>query len=60
MKEVLLDEVDQAWANFKDTCSRYMDYLKYLRQQDPKRLTFREREALRKHGLQKKLINRLG
>jgi len=61
MTEVLLDEVDQALASFRDTYSKYMEYIKYLEGQDPNRLTQRDREILKKHGTKKKkLINPLG
>ena len=51
MEEILLDEVDQAFATFREKMEKYMDYLNYLETQvRADRLTEREKEMIRKHG----------
>jgi len=51
MKEIFLDEVDQAFATFKEKMRKYMDYLNYLETQvKANKLTVREKEMLKKHG----------
>jgi len=54
MEEILLDEVDQAFATFREKMEKYMDYLNYLETQvRADRLTEREKEILKKHGRKK-------
>jgi hypothetical protein len=51
MQEVFLDDVDQAFATFREKLKKYMDYLNYLETQvRADRLTVREKEMIRKHG----------
>jgi len=55
MQEVFLDEVDQAFSNFKEKMRKYMDYLNYLETKvKADSLTAREKEMLKKHGRRKK------
>jgi hypothetical protein len=51
MQEVFLDDVDQAFATFREKLKKYMDYLNYLETQvRADRLTAREKEMIKKHG----------
>jgi len=56
MQEMLLDEVDQAFATFKDKMRRYMDYLNYLETKvKADKLTAREKEIIKKHGKKRRV-----
>jgi len=52
MQEVFLDDVDQAFENFRERLVKYKDYLDYLEKKarTKKGLTPGEKEILRKHG----------
>jgi len=50
MREIFLDEVDQAFENFRDKLNKYIDYLHYLEAKKADKLTPGERGILKKHG----------
>jgi hypothetical protein len=54
MQEVVLDEGDQAFKNFREKMKNFIDYLKYLETVNPDKLTAREKKLLEKHGRRKK------
>ena len=53
MREIFLDEVEQAHEDFRDKLNRYIDYLHYLEAKRADKLTAGEREILKKHGQRK-------
>jgi len=56
MDEILLDEVDQAFATFREKMKKYIDYLSYLETQvKADKLTVREKEMLKKHGKKRRV-----
>jgi hypothetical protein len=53
MKEILLDEVDQAYEEFRKKIEYYKEYIHYLESLPKNKLTNREKEILKKHGSRK-------
>jgi hypothetical protein len=49
-EEVSMLDVERAWVEFRKTVFKYVEYLEWLETQQADRLTYREREALKKHG----------
>ena len=53
MIRALLDEVDQVYETFRDKLEKYKAYVKYLESLSAAKLTFKEKEILKKHGERK-------
>jgi len=53
MIEVSLDIVEQTYLTFRDVLYKYKEYIKYLESLPQNKLTIRQREILKKHGLRK-------
>jgi hypothetical protein len=54
MVEVFIDEVEQAYANFRDKLSKFKEYIKHLESIPENKRTIKEKELVEKFGVNQK------